>query len=175
MKLQKIKKAVRNAIATLKDNDEYLLTEDISERSISHKLAVYLDDKFPGFVVDCEYNGYSRADNNKKYIMILRDQIIELGKLKDSDNDEELLKRMVYPDIIVHKRGKDKNLLIIEIKKEKNNETEFDREKISRYTSSEYDNELHYRLGALIIFTTGQEEFTHSIEWYEEGNITETE
>ena len=177
MEIQEIKQIVRDAIDTLKekDKDRFLLINDISERAISHKLAVYLDDKFVGFDIDCEYNGYAKADNNKKYIMILRHRIIELKKLKDSDSDEELLKRMVYPDIIVHRRGEEQNLLIIEVKKAKNYYSDFDREKISRYTSPKYQNDLNYTIGALIIFNTGQEDISHSIEWYEAGNLSDKE
>jgi len=175
MNTQQIKETVRDAIATLKDKDDFLFRNDISEWAISHKIAVYLNDRFPRLDVDCEYNGYAKSDKNKKYIMILRGRIEELGKLKDSDKDEQLLKRLVYPDIIVHKRGKEQNLLIIEIKKEKNKDSDFDREKIRRYTSPKYENDLNYKLGALIIFTTGKEKIPHTIEWYEEGHKTETE
>jgi len=175
MDTQQIKEKVRDAIATLKDKDNFLFKNDISEWAISHKIAVYLNDRFPGLDVDCEYNGYAKSDKNKKYIMILRGKIEQLGKSKDSDKDERLLKRLVYPDIIVHKRGEEQNLLIIEIKKEKNKDSDFDREKIRRYTSPEYENDLNYKLGALIIFTTGKEEIPHTIEWYEEGHKTEKE
>jgi hypothetical protein len=68
------------------------------------------------------------------------------------------LRRSVYPDIIVHKRGE-----------EKNNDKDFDREKILRYTSPDYENNLNYELGALIIFSTGKGEKSHEIEWYENG------
>ena len=101
--------------------------------------------------------------------MIIRGRITELGKLKDSDKDEDLLKRLVYPDIIVHKRGLDQNLLIIEIKKKNNADIEFDREKLSRYTSPDHENDLNYSLGALITFTTDENEMKHDIEWYEMG------
>ena len=169
METHEIQAIVNTAIHTLRKEDDFLLTKDISERAISHKMAVYLDNQFHGYKVDCEYNGYARADNNKKYIMILRQRLGELGKIKDSDGDDETLKRSVYPDIIVHKRGEDSNLLILEIKKEKNDDKEFDREKICRYTSAEYENQLNYKLGALIIFTTGKESTPFEIEWYQDG------
>lgn len=169
METQEIQEIVNTAITALQDNDAFLLKQDISEWAISHKLAVYLDDKFPDCKVDCEYNGYAKADNNKKYIMTLWQRLSELGKLKDSDGDEETLKRSVYPDIIVHQRGKEYNLLILEVKKEKNDDKDFDREKICRYTSPEYENQLNYKLGALIIFTTGKDEIPYEVEWYQNG------
>jgi hypothetical protein len=169
MEKQEIKYIVDDAIATLKEKDSFLLENDISEWAISHKLAVYLNDKFPELDVDCEYNGYAKADNNKKYLIFLRCKLKELGRLKDPDENEELLKRSVYPDIIVHKRGEEKNLVVIEVKKEKNNDKDFDREKILRYTSPDCENTLNYELGALVIFTTGKGEISHAIEWYENG------
>jgi hypothetical protein len=175
MDLEQIKEIVRGAITQLKATDPFLLTKDIGERAISHKLAVYLNDSFAGLDVDCEYNGYAKSDNNKKYIVILRDKLDALRRLRDSDNNDELLKRSVFPDIIVHKRGEDQNLLIIEIKKENNNDTEYDREKIKRYTSPDYDNDLNYKLGALIIFPTGKPDIPHVIEWYENGKLQGTE
>ncbi|WP_319586766.1 hypothetical protein [uncultured Desulfobulbus sp.] len=169
MEKQEIIDIVEAAIATLKEKDDFLLEKDISEWAISHKLAVYLNDKFPELDVDCEYNGYSKAYNNKKYLKILRCELEELGKLNDSDGNDELLKRSVYPDIIVHKRGEENNLVIIEIKKEKNKDKDFDRVKIRRYTSPEDENNLNYKLGALVIFKTGRGETSHKIEWYENG------
>ncbi len=169
MTKDEIQQIVKEMISELKEKDSYLLINDLSERSFSYKAGVYLEDKFPNYDVDCEYNGYVLSDNDKKYINIIRDRIIELKKLRDTDEDRKVLKRHVYPDIIVHKRGKGENLLIIEIKKHKNPDIEFDREKLSRYTSSEYDNNLNYKLGALIIFTTGKEDLSHNIEWYEGG------
>ena len=46
MEIKRINEIVRDALATLKEKDNFLLRNDISERAISHKLAVYLDDKF---------------------------------------------------------------------------------------------------------------------------------
>ncbi len=170
MKQQALKENVVSAIATLRDKDNFLLKHDISEWAISHKLAVYLNDKFPGLDVDCEYNGYANADNHKKYLMILHSRLKDLGQLRDSDSDGELLKRSVFPDIIVHKRGKNSNLLIIEVKKAGSSGISYDREKLCRYTSPKYQNDLNYQLGALVIFTTGREDPAHEIEWYENGS-----
>ena len=173
---QQIKNIVLAAIEELTKNDAFLLKNNISERSISHKLAVYLNDKFEGYDVDCEYNGYANADNNKKYIIILRERAESLGILRDSDNGDELIKRYVYPDIIIHKRGENDNFLIIEIKKSNSQvDINFDKEKIQRYTSAEDENDLKYNLGAFIVLPTGADDTFYSIEWYENGNQIEIE
>jgi len=169
MEKQEIINMVEAAIATLNEKDCFLLKNDISEWAISHKLAVYLDELFSEFDVDCEYNGYANANNSKKYLMILRDKLKKLGKLKNSDGDGELLRRSVYPDIVVHKRGKENNLVVIEVKKEKNNDKDFDREKLLKYTSSDCENNLNYKFGALVIFKTVKGETSYTIEWYESG------
>ncbi len=176
MTFQQIKDIVQDAIQELNQNDPFLLKNDISERAISHKLAVYLNNKFNGYSVDCEYNGYANADNNKKYIMILREKAKTLKILRNSDRNDELIKRFVYPDIIVHKRRESKNLLIIEIKKSTSQiDKSFDIEKIQRYTSPENENDLNYQFGAFIYFLAGSENTSHTIEWYEGGAQIETE
>ena len=176
MKLQKIQYILQEAIKELKQKDIFLLKNDISERAISYKLAVYLNDKFDGYSVDCEYNGYAKADNNKKYIMILRDKAESLSILRMSDGNDEVVKRYVYPDIIVHKRGESDNLLIIEVKKSTSRVgNNFDKEKVQRYTSPEYENDLNYTFGAFVFFQTGSEDTSHLIEWYENGSQIENE
>lgn len=178
MDISKIKSEIISAIQELFDKDPYLLINDINERAISHKIGVYINNSFDGYDVDCEYNGYANADNNRKFIMILRGKLEELKQLKDSDPDSDLIKRTVYPDIIVHKRGdnqENNNLLAIEIKKSTNQTGEsFDREKIQRYTSSEDDNELNYSFGAFMKLVTGSSELACYIDWYINGEIIES-
>ncbi len=87
--------------------------------------------------------------------MLARD-LEEVGhKVK---NSEELQSLVVYPDIIIHKRGENKqNALIIEIKKEYRGRTiddKFDRKKLYNYTSDYHGNHLKYKLGAYIEFDT---------------------
>ena len=56
MDRETVKRAVSNALNELLKLDFYLLTTNINERSISHRLAVYLQLQFPDWDVDCEYN-----------------------------------------------------------------------------------------------------------------------
>ncbi len=80
------------------ENDIILLDIGANERTISHKIACYLDKKFENLDVDCEYN---RDINNIKNIS---------GICNNFNH--------VLPDIIVHKRLEDFNHLVIEIKKD---------------------------------------------------------
>ncbi len=51
-----IENKVRQAIQVLLEKDRLLLELNVNERSITHKLAEYLQVEFPGCHVDCEYN-----------------------------------------------------------------------------------------------------------------------
>jgi Uma2 family endonuclease len=139
---------------------------------------VYLNNKFEGYDVDCEYNGYADGDSNRKYIILLRQKAEELKKLRETDGSDEIIKRNVYPDIIVHERGRNEensNLVIIEIKKSTSQEkSDFDIEKIKRYTSPKYENHLNYQLGAFILFQTGSDDISCQIDWYVNGENKET-
>jgi hypothetical protein len=94
---------VRVAIDRLLEDDRILLEIDVQERSISHRLAMYLQELLPKWHVDCEYN----RDGHEPKMLNLYPEIRK-------EDDEGSL---VLPDIIVHKRTKPKNLLVVEIKK----------------------------------------------------------
>ena len=53
---RKIGDKVLRALQRFIDNDLYLLRINANERSLSHCLAIYLQEEFPAFNVDCEYN-----------------------------------------------------------------------------------------------------------------------
>ena len=100
-----VKAALKNAIDTFVENDRHLLAADASERSMSHRIAVYLAQEIRGYEVDCEYN--------RDGFDIKR---LQLGNRPTSDDDAEAV--TVFPDIIVHCRGTNEyNLLVVEMKK----------------------------------------------------------
>ncbi|MCL4678252.1 MAG: hypothetical protein KJ017_06625 [Alphaproteobacteria bacterium] len=117
-----------------------LLEHDANERSISHRLAVYLESYFPGWNVDCEYN---RDGHEPKRLSLQVDASVNL---------DDSHAKTVYPDIIVHKRGTDQNLLVIEIKKSSNPESDGkkDKEKLKAYKS-----ELGYKHAVFILINVG--------------------
>ena len=66
-----IKGKIREALKLFVAKDkQVLLRVDIYEPTISHRIAVYLEDLFPGFDIDCEYNktllGDKKDVNGKK-------------------------------------------------------------------------------------------------------------
>lgn len=92
-----VKEKIKLALEEVIKNDFYLLEVDASERSLTHRLAVYLEKHFSDYHIDCEYN---RENTNPKRI---RNSV-----------------KTVYPDIVIHKRGTSTNLVAIEAKKTKN-------------------------------------------------------
>ena len=120
--------AVLNSLRRLFEQDVQLLTIDASERAIAAKLAQYLQLHFPDRHVDVEYN---RMGNAPKMVAC-------------SGNPE-----LVYPDIIVHLRMTDTNVLAIELKKDSNSENkEKDILKLGAYRCElMYSHALFIRLG----------------------------
>lgn len=153
--LSDIKSRVRSSLDELIKNDLFLLSNDANERSISHRLAVYLGDQFKGWDVDCEYN--RRHDKIKKL------NLKKLTPVKIKSDDTEAT--TVYPDIIIHVRNDDhKNLLVIEIKKSrikgisKSTKLEnFDLEKLALYRE-----DVNYKHALFLKFFTGEGDIRHS-------------
>lgn len=142
-------KRFESAVDRLLCCDVHLLTVDANERSISHKLAEHLQSMFTNWDVDCEYN---RDGHDPKRV--------DLGAV---DAFEGQKNASVYPDIIVHRRGTDENLLIVEVKKSSNRRRDalaHDRRKLLAYLRS-----LGYTVGILVVFNTdGQMENMYTME-----------
>lgn len=135
---------IKQACERLIKDDLYLLEVGINERTLTHRLAIYIEELFPGWDIDCEYN---RNWINPKRLS--NDFLSEKFK---SDNIDWIT---AFPDIIVHKRWKDAehNLLIIEVKKEGDSRwkkwIQFDIEKLDAFMQ---DDEYKYQHWYFIIF-----------------------
>ena len=147
---------VERALNKLVQNDIYLLENDIHERTITHCLAIYLGEQFPGWNVDCEYNNDLGPG---KRIRVITEDLSRLFDDEDIYAYENYECRAVYPDIIVHQRGTDQNLLVIEVKKN-NQAGAFDKVKLSRYKQ-----ELQYQHALFLRISTGRPISVKS-EWY---------
>jgi hypothetical protein len=132
-----VKSRLERAIKTLLDKDGPLLECDVNERSITHKLAEYLHDEFPEWDVACEYN---RDEHDAKYLDLPVDKDI-------SSQDTE--GRTVFPDIIIHKRKTNCNLLVLEAKKTGGSPLK-DYNKLKAFK-----NQLRYEYAVFIRFNTG--------------------
>ncbi len=102
------------------------------EWATAHRLAVYLEDYFAGFNVDCEYN--------------------KMGFEFDPKHDS--YDRHQRADIVIHRRGRtelENNLLVIEIKLE--NDQDDDEKKLYDFTSPPNKNRpFQYQYGLKISF-----------------------
>ena len=129
------------SLLKLKKNDWKLLKSDVNERSITHKLAIYLQENFPNFDVDCEYN---RGGLDPKILNLPVSNIL----------DNATKAKTVFPDIIIHERGTNNNILVIEVKKSSNRNSNgrTDEEKLYAYIQ-----QLGYRFGLFIKLYVGEE------------------
>ena len=127
MSLEEARYKVQKALIKLRELDAFLIQANTNERTISHKLAEYLQLEFYPLKVDCEYNRHGR-------------EIKRLDVPRDNINWDETEARTVFPDIVVHERGNDdNNFLVIEIKKSSNfRGNGFDINKLLAFTREPY-------------------------------------
>ena len=99
---------VNSAIDQLLQHDSALLALDVTERSLSYRLAHYMalsEIVRPPLTVDCEYN---RHFGDPKRLKLPPRKAL----------DREIRATTVFPDILVHERNTDaNNLVVLELKK----------------------------------------------------------
>ncbi len=138
-----IQNAVNRALDRLKAEDAHLFHVSVHERSLTFRLGLYLQNEFPDWRVDCEYNRHGTYP--KRLDAIRRERLAETPNARTEGD--------VYPDIIVHCRGDHgPNLLVIEAKmasKVTAKSRRFDWLKLYAYR-----DELAYQSIALIVFGT---------------------
>jgi len=135
-----LKAKIMLALQELYHKDKYLLNEDVNERSVSYRLAMYLQNEFKDWAVDCEYNR-----NVLETDLIKRLSSPHL--IGETATTTDLRATTVYPDIIIHHRGTDNNLIVIEIKKHPSS-TYLDNK--DRVKLKGYRDELHYKYGLFL-------------------------
>ncbi len=145
----KLEGIVKDSLKKLRRLDKKLLEINVNERTITHKLAEYLQQNFPEFNVDCEYNRFE-------------DLVKKLELPKDKINWDDIEAKTVFPDIIIHKRGiQENNLLVIEVKKSSNiNSGDFDRMKLHTFRQEPYS----YTYGLFLRIDLDGE--NDSLEWF---------
>jgi len=116
--------------------DEFLMKRDrdITERAITHRMAMHLQQLIPEMDVDCEFNRMGKFDQNIEYTdgdYFAKRVCLATGERIIDDDDQG---SRVFPDIIVHKRGTAINLIIIEVKVTwKSGKKSHDIEKLNAY------------------------------------------
>lgn len=158
IEIEEIKNRINKAIKIFYKNDFFLIKNNINERSVTHKLAEYLQREFLEYDIDCEYNRMKNKNMDNEYIT----KKLDLPKKEIDSYDTKAT--TVYPDIIIHhRRNSNDNLLVIEVKKEANNKevNNFDIKKINAYI-----NKLEYDHGLFLKLFKNLKETLAGLDWY---------
>jgi hypothetical protein len=149
---EEVREWLEAGLQQLVDRDRHLFENNLSERCIASRLAMYLQSAIADYSVDVEYN--RKGASPKKL------DLPEACANSEDDNGEKL----VVPDIIVHSRGEEgPNILAIEVKKTTNRKSwECDHIRIHAFRA-----QLEYRAAALIKCETrpGHKPSATIIEW----------
>ncbi len=145
--IDKIKEIIDKTINLILIKDKTLFEDAANERTISGKLSTYLASEFPNMEVDPEYN-------------------------RDMHEVKRLEQKRINPDIVIHHRVSEDNLLVIEIKKSppyslSYEEVKKDIERLKKMTS---DSKYHYKFGLFILFYVGEDFRKNPIlKYYQNG------
>ncbi len=150
MELENIKIIINKVLNEFYERDSVLVDYNscsklICERTISARLAMYLQNAFKEYEVDCEYNKH-------------------INDIKTIDN------KKIFPDIVIHKRKNDEdNLIWIELKKYNSYKKSIDndRERLTIVTKENFD--FKYQYGVLIIINQNIDDCI--IEYYKDGKL----
>jgi hypothetical protein len=147
---KEIDRLLNQALELLCKHDKSLFDDDASERAICHRLALYLQEAFPDFHVDCEYNRHHNEGDLRKRLR--SEDVLQAARREPKIEDGDSV--TVFPDIIVHRRNTNDNLLVIEAKKTTSNVPDgYDKKKLVAYQT-----ELGYRFGKFLRFGTMKDE-----------------
>ncbi len=139
-----VRTKIKQTLKDFSDKDIILLKISANERAATHRIACLLQNYFPDWDVDCEYN---RKEAAKK----------------------RLSGDLVLPDIIVHKRGTTKNLLCIEAKKAENSQESQDKDKMRLCNFTDPKGEYGYRFGVLMILSL-KYPYKIDCQWFRNGH-----
>jgi hypothetical protein len=150
-KSDEVKRAVNEALRRFYLNDRYLIDHNVNERSLTFRLGFYLQQIFSGWDVDCEFNRNCVIGNDPK-------------RVHDWRNGDRSMKN-ISPDIIIHRRGTDSNLLVIEAKKE--NSAKKDKiDDTAKVEACIEEETLCYRYGLFLDFKSSLKDTLDSYVFY---------
>ena len=160
MTIQEIKRKVSAALKDLYTKDIYLIDKNVHERSLTFRLGMYLQRKFKQWDVDCEYNKNCQAIQGNKFVLVRCNNDTK-GDCSNCTNRKNCT---VFPDIIIHQRGSDQNLLVIEAKCNASvSQIAEDKEKLQAYLD---ESTLHYQHGLFINFQETLEKTKKDLYWF---------
>jgi hypothetical protein len=153
-----VKRRLLSACRKMLRLDQELFDFDVNERTLTQRLSLYLQPKFPTYSVDCEYN---RKIGDPKRLRLNVTQVA-------SDDTNGVT---VFPDIVVHKRGVHVfNLLAIEAKKNAPAETVplHDAKKLNAFT--DFSGDFQYTWGAFVNFHKRNGLLRFDVRWFWQGS-----
>ena len=150
---EEVSRRLEIAVKCVISKDSDLFNFKVNERTVTQRLALYLEQAFEplgyGLKADCEYNrmwiesGEGECNLTKKYP--------ELSGLKPDVEDSDGV--TVFPDVIVHLRGKRfANVLVIEAKRDAPVGAVPDNDRIKLYEFTRMDGGFRYPWGAFLNF-----------------------
>jgi len=142
---------VINALHEFYAHEAFLLEKEAGERALTHRLAVYCEKQFAGWVLECDFNR-------------LGERTLRLPHGTIVSTDDHLAKS-IYPDIVVHQRAIPNNLLAVAVRKSANHQPlEHDQHKLRALT----DPHLWFAYWIGVLLTLGKTQVTTS-EVYTSG------
>jgi hypothetical protein len=150
---------IHRAYSTFLSRDIYLLNVNANERSITHKFAEYLQREFSDWNVDCEYNKNLYDEKTVTVWERRRNELLLTLESEISKKQRSTIEKVldggisVYPDIIIHHRGTNDNLVVIEAKKSNFAGIDDDEEKLRAYIT---DQGLMYQCAFKVTFPIGE-------------------
>lgn len=144
--------------------------ENINERSLTHRLAVHLEHviqcKGYLFDVDCEYNRMGSSED--RVPKMINECFLES---EPSVCANDLSAHTIYPDIIIHHRRTDVNILVVEVKKSNHakNQLEKDFCKLREFTNCAADGGLGYLYGASVVINDNPSCTIGNFKWFKNG------
>ena len=180
MEFKTIEKIVKDSLNMLFENDKVLIENDVNERSITHRLALYIEnylsdsctEEMKGLSVDCEYNrNWDLEPYSPKKLSWDSEELKDLIDEFDL-SPGKVLEFSCYPDIIVHQRGKNENnILVVEVKKQssKLKDEKYDLCKVKAFTEESENNKYKYQFGVFIKLVLIDEKNKSECRWYIDG------
>jgi hypothetical protein len=143
-----VESLVKRALRKMRKRDAALFQLRANERSITHRLALYLEKQFKGWNVDCEYSRIGEDPMSYKKVLL---------PTESGGSPFDMSGSRVYPDIVIHNRGQNgprDNLLVIEAKTPWSQVSDDqDMHKLSAFTGHYQVKQLvQYRFGLFLKF-----------------------
>lgn len=130
---------ISEAIRDVLTSEQGLLYPEVGEETIAHKLGVHLISRFPEYHVDLEY----RRNLGERKTAVVPPRGSPDGPFRRSP---------VRPDIIIHLRGTNENVVVIEVKKTTSARRELIHDTLKLESFTDPNGSLRYLFGVLVEF-----------------------